>query len=77
MHIRMRICTYACDMHMQGLAWCLPCGNEPLLYFYSIYFTGLLVYRQIRDDLKCARQYGHDWDRYCAKVPYRIVPYVY
>lgn len=33
--------------------------------------------RQIRDDHKCYTKYKKDWETYCAKVPYRIVPYVY
>jgi protein-S-isoprenylcysteine O-methyltransferase Ste14 len=63
---------------MMGLAWCLTTGfNTPITYFYVIYFSSLLFGRQLRDDQKCKEQYGADWDRYCALVPYRIVPYVY
>jgi protein-S-isoprenylcysteine O-methyltransferase Ste14 len=63
---------------LMGLAWCLPClFGSPLPYFYIFYFTILLVHRERRDNEMCAVRYGTDWDAYCAKVPYRIVPRVY
>jgi Delta14-sterol reductase len=63
---------------MMGLAWCLVCGfGKVLPYFYIIYFTILLVHRERRDHETCATKYGKDWDAYCAKVKYRIVPAVY
>lgn len=49
----------------------------PVTYFYPIYFAVLLIHRQIRDDRKCVAKYGQDWEKYCAIVPARIVPYVY
>jgi protein-S-isoprenylcysteine O-methyltransferase Ste14 len=69
--------NYLGDLLM-GLAWCLPCGFEsPLPYFYIIYLTILLVHRERRDHDMCARRYGADWDAYCAKVRYRILPGIY
>lgn len=69
--------NYFGDMIM-GLAWCLPTGFHSVIpYFYAVYFTALLVNRQIRDDVKCQHKYGEDWDKYCEKVKYRIIPYVY
>jgi len=63
---------------LMGIAWCLPCGfNHIIPYFYAIYFTALLVNRQQRDDDKCKKKYGDDWDKYCEIVPWKIVPYVY
>lgn len=35
------------------------------------------VHRAARDDQSCRRKYGKDWDKYCALVPYRIIPFVY
>lgn len=59
-------------------AWCLPCGFDSIIpYFYVIYFAGLLVHREARDEVNCRRKYGKDWDKYCATVPSRIIPYVY
>jgi Delta14-sterol reductase len=46
-------------------------------YFYIVYFGVLMVHRQIRDDEKCHRKYGKDWDKYCEIVKSRIVPGVY
>jgi hypothetical protein len=58
-------------------AWCLPAGFEtPIPYFYVVYFGILLVHRQIRDDEQCKLKYGKDWDEYCRRVPYKIIPYI-
>ena len=63
---------------LMGLAWCLPClFDSPLPYFYILYSTILLVHRERRDHAMCAVRYGKDWEAYCARVPYRIVPGVY
>jgi protein-S-isoprenylcysteine O-methyltransferase Ste14 len=63
---------------LMGLAWCLPVGfGSPLPYFYIIYFTILLVHRERRDYDMCKFRYGKDWEDYCNKVRYRIVPGVY
>ncbi|EGV60758.1 erg24, C-14 sterol reductase [Yamadazyma tenuis] len=61
-----------------GLSWCLATGfNTPLTYFYAVYFASLLVHRQVRDDEKCASKYKQSWDEYKARVPYKIIPYLY
>lgn len=49
----------------------------PITYFYMIYFAVLLVHRERRDEEKCRRKYGKDWDEYCRQVPWRIIPGVY
>ncbi|KAF2774021.1 ERG24, C-14 sterol reductase [Teratosphaeria nubilosa] len=49
----------------------------PITYFYLLYFGILLIHREGRDEVKCRRKYGADWDRYCEKVKYRIIPGVY
>ncbi|KAH7117732.1 sterol C-14 reductase-like protein [Dendryphion nanum] len=46
-------------------------------YFFMIYFAILLLHRERRDEEKCRRKYGKDWDRYVELVPWRIIPYVY
>jgi delta14-sterol reductase len=46
-------------------------------YFYVIYFGILLVHRELRDEEKCMRKYGKDWDRYKEIVKYKIVPGIY
>lgn len=49
----------------------------PITYFYLLYFAILLIHREMRDEEKCKRKYGADWDRYCEKVKWRIWPGVY
>jgi delta14-sterol reductase/lamin-B receptor len=72
-----RHANYFGDLTM-ALAWCLACGFGGLVpYFYFFYFPPLLLNRERRDHAMCQRKYGADWDRYCEKVPYRIVPFVY
>lgn len=61
-----------------ALFWTLPALFTHFLpYFYVIFLTILLIDRAVRDDLRCNKKYGPFWNRYCAKVPYKIIPYVY
>ncbi|ODA76909.1 hypothetical protein RJ55_07425 [Drechmeria coniospora] len=46
-------------------------------YFYIVYFGVLLVHRERRDDEKCHRKYGTDWDEYKKVVRWRIIPGIY
>jgi protein-S-isoprenylcysteine O-methyltransferase Ste14 len=74
---RARHLNYFGDLLM-GLAWCLPAGFErPVPYFYIVYVSILLLHRERRDHAFCARKYGKDWDAYCRKVPWRIIPGLY
>ncbi|KAK7103881.1 delta(14)-sterol reductase TM7SF2-like [Littorina saxatilis] len=69
--------NYLGDLLM-ALSWSLPCGFGHILpYFYPIYFFILLVHRERRDDAHCKQKYGASWERYCERVRYRIIPYVY
>lgn len=49
----------------------------PVTYFYLLYFAILLVHRESRDEEKCRRKYGKDWDKYCEIVRWRIWPGIY
>jgi protein-S-isoprenylcysteine O-methyltransferase Ste14 len=63
---------------LMGLAWCLPAGfAHPLPYFYIVYFLILLIHRERRDHAMCRQKYGRDWEAYCRKVRWRIVPGLY
>jgi len=63
---------------LMGLAWCLPTlFSHPMTYFYIVYFIILLVHRERRDNSVCHTKYGADWERYCAKVRWRILPGLY
>ncbi|EXJ95921.1 delta14-sterol reductase [Capronia coronata CBS 617.96] len=46
-------------------------------YFYIVYFGVLLVHREMRDEEKCRKKYGKDWERYCQRVKWRILPGIY
>ncbi|KAG5519328.1 hypothetical protein PMAC_001953 [Pneumocystis sp. 'macacae'] len=63
---------------LMAWAWCFSTGFEnPITYFYVVYFTILLIHRERRDNHMCSIKYGKDWDKYCHRVPYRIIPYIY
>lgn len=69
--------NYVGDLIM-ALSWCLPCGVQHIVpYFYPIYFTSLLIHRQLRDEQQCREKYKADWDKYCKTVRWRLIPYVY
>ena len=69
--------NYVGDLLM-ALSWCLLCGfNNILPYFYVIYFTVLLIHRQLRDEENCGKKYGKDWERYCQIVKWRLIPGIY
>lgn len=56
--------------------WSVPALFDNFLpYFYVIFLTILLAERAFRDDRRCAKKYGEDWDKYCEHVPYKIFPY--
>ena len=58
--------------------WTVPAlFNHFLPYFYVIFLTILLVDRAFRHDKRCGDKYGSSWGDYCAKVPYKIIPYLY
>ncbi|KAF3059390.1 Delta(14)-sterol reductase [Daldinia childiae] len=46
-------------------------------YFYVVYFAVLLIHRDGRDDEKCVKKYGEDWEKYKSIVKYKIVPGIY
>ena len=69
--------NYVGDLIM-ALSWCLPCGPTSVIpYFYPIYFTSLLIHRQLRDEEHCRQKYGKDWDKFCKIVRWRLIPYIY
>ncbi len=69
--------NYVGDILM-ALSWSLPClFGSALPYFYPIYFAVLLIHRERRDHGFCSKKYGADWERYCERVRWRIVPGIY
>lgn len=68
---------YAADIVM-ALSWGLICGFQHFLpYFYCVFFVGMIAHRAIRDVHRCRNKYGEDWDRYCQKVPWLFIPFVF
>jgi delta14-sterol reductase len=60
------------------LAFALTCGFASFVpYLLPLSLTALLVQRAARDDRKCRAKYGELWREYCARVRYRIFPFVY
>ncbi|KAK4990175.1 erg24, C-14 sterol reductase [Elasticomyces elasticus] len=49
----------------------------PITYFFMLYFAVLLMHRERRDEEKCKKKYGKDWEEYCRIVKWRILPGVY
>ncbi len=69
--------NYLGDLLM-ALAWCLPVGfAHPVPWFYFAFMIVLLVHRERRDNAACLEKYGADWNAYCRKVRWRILPGVY
>jgi hypothetical protein len=61
-----------------SLAQSLTTGfHTPITYFYPVYFAVLLIHREMRDEHKCAKKYGKDWEEYKRRVPYRFIKYIW
>ncbi|MED6160133.1 hypothetical protein PIB30_048507 [Stylosanthes scabra] len=72
-----RHCNYLGDL-LLALSFSLPCGiSSPVPYFYPIYLLILLIWRERRDESRCAEKYKEIWAEYRKLVPWRILPYVY
>lgn len=72
-----RHCNYLGDL-LLALSFSLPCGiSSPVPYFYPIYLLILLIWRERRDEARCAEKYKDIWAEYRKIVPWRILPYAY
>lgn len=60
-----------------GLTLALGHPEALLPWLYPLYYVALLVPRERDDDRRCAAKYGALWDEYRARVPRRIVPWLY
>ena len=60
------------------LAIALTTGTTSLVpYLLPAALCALLVQRAWRDEQRCARKYGELWVRYCARVRFRMFPFLY
>jgi 7-dehydrocholesterol reductase len=58
--------------------WSLPAMSSYFMpYFYLTFLFLLLIDRSYRQEKRCAMKYGKDWDKYCERVPFRLIPFVY
>lgn len=48
-----------------------------LPYFYPVFLLLMFVARVNVDEKRSAKKYGKDWERYCQRVKYSLIPYVY
>lgn len=63
---------------VQGMCWALAAGfGSKIPYFYPAFHMTMLLHRNVRDNARCARKYGKDWEEYQRVVPYTFIPYVY
>jgi len=59
-------------------AWTLPCGlASPIPYLPALWLTFFLLHGARRDDRRCRRKYGALWVAYCARVRWRMIPFLY
>jgi Delta14-sterol reductase len=59
-------------------AWSLPAGfGSPIPYLPALWLTFFFPHRAHRDDRRCRAKYGALWAQYCARVPWRMIPWVY
>ena len=67
---------YTCDVVMASV-WALSCKFTGFLpFYYPLFFVIMILHRYGRDQERCKRKYGKDWDRYCSIVKYAFIPYV-
>ncbi|CAF1223055.1 unnamed protein product [Rotaria sordida] len=58
-----------------GLSLAIHGGIFPWLY--PLYYILLFIARERTDYERCKKKYGLDWNEYCRRVPYRIIPFLY
>ena len=61
-----------------ALTWTAATGfGGALPYLYPLYLAVLLLDRVGRDDDRCQTKYRQHWDEYCARVRWKVVPFIY
>ncbi|RAH56227.1 delta(24(24(1)))-sterol reductase [Aspergillus piperis CBS 112811] len=65
---------YSCDWFF-AFSWGLITGfNSPFPWFYSCFFTVMIIHRALRDIERCRERYGEAWREYERRVPYLFIP---
>lgn len=61
-----------------AFCWSVPAlFDSALPYFYLSFLIFLLIDRALRQERRCANKYGKDWEKYCERVPFRLIPFIY
>ena len=60
-----------------GLTLALGYPGAWAAWFYPLYYVALFLSRERADERRCATKYGDLWTEYRARVPRRIIPWVY
>lgn len=64
------ICVYFALALTAGFASIIP-------YLLPLWLCVLLPHRAWRDEQRCQAKYGNLWNSYCAKVGFRMLPFMY
>ncbi len=68
---------YTADLAM-ATCWALACGAAPwqnaVVWFYPAFFLAMIAHRARRDEARCRRKYGEDWERLKRNVPRVWIP---
>ncbi|XP_078001247.1 delta(14)-sterol reductase TM7SF2-like [Glandiceps talaboti] len=60
------------------IGWSLPCGcQHALVWLFPVFGILFTVFQERSDFRRCKKKYGIAWNRYCQRVKYRLIPYVY
>ncbi|KAL9131306.1 MAG: hypothetical protein Q9217_000741 [Psora testacea] len=69
-----RHANYLGDL-MQASAMGAACGTMHLIpWLYTFFISAVLINRVPRDEARCSRKYGKNWQAYTDKVRWRILP---
>lgn len=65
---------YTCDAYF-AVTWGAITGFEsPFPWFYSVFFTVMIVHRAYRDIQRCRAKYGESWMEYERMCPWLFIP---